>query len=475
MELRPFFFGLLMTSMGLEVYGQWMPVQENLSTPKIIEPQMSSDPGVLKIRNDERNQPKQFYPPKIRLSPTPSILPSSSLDIFATKHKTIFQNLQLSFGLYRELMNINRDKNFMFSPPTFSLALTMLGLQACPQTRKKVLNGLGLSSWVISEAPSYRDHYNLGKYLQSQLPSSEGCQSEVYSMVVGNQPDEQLQDKFVNMAWNSYHTEVIVRPPILPQISELQTSALKKRKTQDEIVSFVKRNTFVIYSDISFKGQWTNFFEKNLTMPFRVMSNFRVAVPAMQHLGMFRLQYCAPLKSYVLQLPYTCNSTSYFIMPEDRGNRATENIPLSTYIKDWTQPFPPSLWKLHIPKFTVSGNNILEKVLPKLGFSDIFSPSEAGIKGIFVKDQSYSIEELPSELCGPQEVARTSQLGSLQINHSAELIVDEKGVKNKKKYQTEYMPRVRTFYFNRPFVIVILTQHNEVIIMGRVMNPMKNT
>ncbi|XP_049626697.1 plasma serine protease inhibitor-like [Suncus etruscus] len=438
--------------MGLEIYAQWMSGQENLSTPKIIEPQMSSVPGVLKIQDDVRNRPKQFYPTKIR--PTPSILPSSTTDIIATRYIITSQNLELSFELYRELMSTNRDKNFMFSPPTFSLALTMLGLQASPQTRRNILNSLSLSSMVISDTPSYSDHYNLGKFLQSQLPSSEGCQCELRSMVVGTQTYEQLQEKFVNMAWNSYHTNVLVLPPTLPQTTEHQTSAFKKEKTQDQKGPFKKRNTFDLSSAIFFKGQWTNFFEKNLTMSFRVRSDFRVAVPAMQHEGLFRLQYCSPLKSYVLQLPYTCNSTSYFIMPNNRSNRATENIPLSTYIEDWILPFPPSMWKLHIPKFTVSGLSSLENLLPNMGFWDIFSPSHAGISGIFVKDQNYSIE---------------------RMLHGAQLTVDETGVKNKKKYQTKYKPRIRTFYFNRPFVIVILTQNNEVIVMGRVMDPMNNT
>lgn len=67
-------------------------------------------------------------------------------------HKLSVSNIDFAFHLYRQLASEAPGENILFSPVSVSLALAMLFLGAPAASRAPLLEGLGFSLTLLSEA-----------------------------------------------------------------------------------------------------------------------------------------------------------------------------------------------------------------------------------------------------------------------------------------------------------------------------------
>ncbi|XP_012510644.1 PREDICTED: alpha-1-antitrypsin-like [Propithecus coquereli] len=367
---------------------------------------------------------------------------------------TFLNNSHLAFSLYRQMVAPNPDRNVLFSPLSFSLPLTLLALQARPEVRTRVLRGLGLS---LAEVPENQAHVYYSQQLRSFLPSPEECHIDMDSLLFVNLKQRVLQ-KFVDTAQNLYRTEVFLISFENDQLAQYEMDFFTRKKTHGKIGNLfeeVDKDTVLVLANyIFFKGKWRHSFDPKLTVtrPFWVSERLTIPVPMMQRLGRFQLQHFPQLHSHVLRLPYSCNSTAVFILPDMGKVGETEEALMKEDFDTWTQPFPLRKRKLYFPKFSLPGKIQLDKLLPAVGISDIFS-YHAKLSGI-------SLQTMPMKVS--------------KAEHRAELTADEEGAEEEdttdlQALDKQYLPAL---HFNRPFLLLVFEDGSRsLLFMGKVLNP----
>ncbi|XP_045417433.1 alpha-1-antitrypsin-like [Lemur catta] len=320
---------------------------------------------------------------------------------------TFLNNSHFAFSLYRQMVAPNPDRNVLFSPLSFSIPLTLLALQARPEVRTQVLKGLGLS---LAEVPEKQAHVYYSQQLRSLLPSPEECHIDMGSLLFVSMKQKVLQ-KFIDTAQNLYLAEVFLTSFENEHLAKDEMDYFTRKKTHGKIGNLVqeldKDTVLILTNYIFFKGKWRHRFDPKLavTRPFWVSEDLAIPVPTMQRLGRFRLRHFLHLHSHVLRLPYSCNTTTVFILPDMGKVRETEEALMKEDFDTWTQPFPLRKRRLYFPKFSLPGNIQLDKLLPTIGISDLFS-YHAQISGM-------SLQTMPTKVS--------------KAEHRAELTVDEEG------------------------------------------------
>nr|XP_012594100.1 alpha-1-antitrypsin-like [Microcebus murinus] len=363
-------------------------------------------------------------------------------------------NSHFAFSLYRQLVAQNPGRNVLFSPLSFSIPLTLLALQARPEVRTQILKGLGLSRASVPEkqAPVY-----YSQQLRSFLPSREECHIDMDSLLFVDLKVT-VVPKFAETAQSLYRTEVFLTSFENEELAKDEMDFFVRKKTHGKIGNLFqeldKDTVLVLANYIFFKGNWRHSFDPSLTVtrPFSVSERLMIPVPMMQRLGRFQLQRFPDLHSQALRLPYSCNATAVFILPDVGRIRETEEALMKEDLDTWTQPFPLRKRKLYFPKFSLPGNVQLDNLLPTIGMSDIFS-YHAHLWGI-------SLQTMPMRVSNAE--------------HRAELTMDEEGAeeaddRDLQALDKHFLPRL---HFNRPFLLLVFEESSRsLVFLGKVLNP----
>uniref|UniRef100_A0A8D1U0G0 Serpin domain-containing protein n=1 Tax=Sus scrofa TaxID=9823 RepID=A0A8D1U0G0_PIG len=155
----------------------------------------------------------------------------------------------------------------------------------------------------------------------------------------------------------------------------------------------------------------------------------------------------------VVELPYTSNDSTLFILPDDGRMAAVEAKLLPETLRRRRDSLQPRrIDALHLPRFSISSDYKLEEILPRLGIKKIFS-AEADLSGI----------------------TDTTPLCVSQVVHSAVLDVDEEGTEGaastgvviERKSFENFIVR-----FDSPFLFAtVLRDTQSIIFLGKVVNP----
>ncbi|XP_041489242.1 serine protease inhibitor A3F-like [Microtus oregoni] len=367
-------------------------------------------------------------------------------------------NNDFSFSLYKELALKNPGENIVFSPLSISAALAVLSLGASNSTLQEILEGLKFN---LTETPEADIHRGFGQLLL--MLSQPGDQVQINTgSAMFVEKRLQILAEFKEKTRALYQAEASSADFQQPHKAKKLINDYVSKQTQGkikELISGLNENTvMVLVNYIYFKGKWKFPFDPRDTFEseFHLDKDRSVKVPMMkiEHLTTpyFRDK---ELSCTVVELKYTGNASALFILPDKGRMQQVEASLQPETLRKWKDSLMPrKIDKLYIPKFSISTDYSLEKILPQLGIRKVFS-TQADLSGI----------------------TGCKNLGVSQVVHKAVLDVDEKGTKaaaatgvNVEFRRGIINPLILSL--DRPFLMIILDTITQVaLFLAKVMNP----
>lgn len=368
-------------------------------------------------------------------------------------HKIAPNLADFAFSLYRQVAQESNTTNIFFSPVSIATAFAMLSLGTKGDTHTQIMQGLGFNLTERAEREVHQGFHQLLSILNqpdNQLQLTTGSGLFINDTI-------KLLNKFLEDVRNLYHSEAFTINFRHTEEAKKKINNYVEKGTQGKIVDLVKDldedTVFALVNYIFFKGKWEKPFEVEHTTEedFHVDEHTTVKVPMMSRLGMFDIQHCATLSSWVLLMEYVGNATAFFILPDEGKMQHLESKLTKEVLAKFLEKRYARSASLRLPKLSISGTYDLKSVLSKMGITKVFS-AEADLSGI--------TEE------GPLMLSKGL--------HKAVLTIDEKGTEAAGATFLEAIPMSMppSVDFNKPFLIIIVDRDTKSpLFMGKVVNP----
>lgn len=358
-----------------------------------------------------------------------------------------------SFDFFKTLQtdkNIPSSKNIFVSPLSLHMALAMLVNGAEGNTKNQLLKGMNIEEEGLNELNS------LHKKLLDELPEADKKVVLALANSIWYRNSFSVKNDFLVDVKNFYNAKITPMAfvpsdvDIINQWASDNTNGKIKKvidNIDDDAVMFLMNALY-------FKGDWRNKFDQKNTVneAFTNEDGTKKTVKMMNMTD--TLSYAVMDKFRVAQKPYgNSQFTATFILPNDEEN-ITDIFANMTRNK-WKEV----LAKTHInevrfslPKFTFTGDYVLNNTLMKMGITDIFSAnadfyklSNTHTQVSFVKQDVYlGVDEIGTE------AAAVTTIGMI----------------------TTSMPQIIDFKCNKPFGIVISERTSGIVLfMGKITNP----
>uniref|UniRef100_A0A2K5WKC8 Serpin family A member 5 n=1 Tax=Macaca fascicularis TaxID=9541 RepID=A0A2K5WKC8_MACFA len=296
---------------------------------------------------------------------------------------------------------------------------------AAPSQNRQILEGLGLDLQKSSEEQLHRGFQQLLQEL--------------------NQPRDGFQ-----LSLDSFPTNFGDSAGALKQINDY-VAKQTKGKIVDLLKNLDSNAVMVMVNYIFFKAKWETSFNHKGTQEqdFYVTPETVVRVPMMSREDQYHYLLDRNLSCRVVGVPYQGNATALFILPSEGKMQQVENGLSEKTLRKWLKMFKKRQLELYLPKFSIEGSYQLDKILPKLGISNVFT-SHADLSAL------------------------TTHLIHLSMVHKAVVEVDESGTRAAAATGTIFMFRSarlssQKIVFNRPFLMFIVD--NDILFLGKVNRP----
>lgn len=358
-----------------------------------------------------------------------------------------------TFDLYRALASAAPGQNVFFSPVSISVSLAMLSLGAGSSTKRQILEGLGLDLQKSSEEQLHRGFQQL---LQELNQPRDGFQLSLGNalftdLVVDVQDTFMSAMKTLYLA-DSFPTNFGDSAGALKQINDY-VAKQTKGKIVDLLKNLDSNAVMVMVNYIFFKAKWETSFNHKGTQEqdFYVTPETVVRVPMMSREDQYHYLLDRNLSCRVVGVPYQGNATALFILPSEGKMQQVENGLSEKTLRKWLKMFKKRQLELYLPKFSIEGSYQLDKILPKLGISNVFT-SHADLSGI----------------------SNHTNIQVSEMVHKAVVEVDESGTRAAAATGTIFMFRSarlssQKIVFNRPFLMFIVD--NDILFLGKVNRP----
>ncbi|XP_038607856.1 kallistatin-like [Tachyglossus aculeatus] len=377
-------------------------------------------------------------------------------------HQVATSNADFAFRLYKQLISERPDKNILLSPLSISTTLAMLSLGARSTTLTQILEGLRFNLTQISEREIHEGFRHILRKIN--------LHDHNFKTHLGNSLflDERLtpMEEFLEGIKELYAAEAFLTDFQDAAGAEKQINDHVRKETHGKIVDLVRgleRNSaMLLVNYIYFKAKWQKAFDVKQTteQDFFVNEKTVVRIPMMKQKDVYHYYfYDKWLSCSVLRMDYKGNASAFFILPDVGKMREVEDSLQAEMLMRWDRSFKRSSWfsrklELYFPKFSISGQYELEKILPHLGLQDLFT-EEADFSGI----------------------TEQSRLRVSKGVHKAVLDIGEEGTEASAATSTGTVflsaPKItRTVLFNRPFLVAIVsTDTQSLLFLGKVVNP----
>ena len=217
------------------------------------------------------------------------------------------------------------------------------------------------------------------------------------------------------------------------------------------------RTAIVINNAIYFKGSWVDPFSVNKTKESTFWRDSTDSVNTDFMNKRAKFYYTLSDDAQILRLPYKSDRLSMMIiLPNDRDGISTleKNISINL-IKKWNQDVYPKNLQISIPKFTLSTNYDLKKLLIEMGITDVFDEKLANLSGM-----SY--------------VEPERNLFVTKASHDAYVDVYEEGTEAAAvtSLVLGLQSKPPSFVANHPFLFLIQDNASGTILfLGKIMDP----
>ncbi|XP_074147487.1 alpha-1-antichymotrypsin-like isoform X2 [Sminthopsis crassicaudata] len=366
-------------------------------------------------------------------------------------------NADFAFQLYKKLASEKNQENILFSPLSISTAFALLSLGARGTTLNETLEGLGFNLTEISEDEIHRSFQQLLRSLN--IPNDDFQLSSGNALFTSKHLE--LLEKFQEDSKLLYSTEVFPANFQDPDLATKQINDYVKKQTQGKIINLFDRldksTIMVLVNHIFFKAKWeTPFFSSDtVKKKFFVNENKTVDVSMMGKDVFFtRIFQDKELFCTVVELKYMGNAIALFILPDIAKMKTVEDALSPEVLNKWKNSLQERQIQLYLPKFSISGNYELEKILPAIGIKELFT-DRANLSGISGQTKNIKISKAV---------------------HKAVMDVDETGTEAAAATGINFVltsmrfPSPIVINFNRPF-LVLLGDESNIFFLAKVNNP----
>ncbi|XP_038604977.1 alpha-1-antichymotrypsin-like isoform X2 [Tachyglossus aculeatus] len=376
-------------------------------------------------------------------------------------HKIIATNTEFAFSLYRLLATDTPDKNIFFSPLSISTAFAMLSLGARSTTQMQILEGLGFNLNKITENEIHEGFKSLIHTVN--LPSDELQMNMGNTLFIRKQLN--LWQKFLGEAHRLYSSKAFPTNFQDTTQAEKHINDYVANKTRGRIMDIVKglnsRTAMVLVSYVFFKAKWVMPFDPKDTreQKFYPANNVVLKVPMMIQQGYHRFLQDTKLACSVLEMKYKHRTSALFILPHEGKIQQVENALSGATLIQWNRLLKIRPMELHFPRFSMTENYELKRILIKLGIDDVFT-----------------VQADLSKITGRPNLKLS------KVFHKALLNVSEEGTEAAADtvikiplVLPEFFP-IEVVCFNRPFLVIILdTLTGSILFLGKVVDPYDTT
>ncbi|XP_051834404.1 serpin A11-like [Antechinus flavipes] len=370
-------------------------------------------------------------------------------------HKISTSNTIFALRLYKELTLASPNENIFFSPVSISIALAMLSLGTQATVQTQILEGLGFNLTELPESEIYKSFQHLIYKLNL---SSKKHELKIGSFMILDKQLKSLHEWHTTKEWYEATTFTFNFTNFFS--SRRQINKYIENETYGKIREFLQDfnqdTVMVLVNYIFFKAKWIHPF-KHYWIKNHLSSSVdkKIRSSMMHQKAQHRFLYDKELACIVLQMEYIENVLILLILPDEGKMRQVEDSLKPETLKKWNKLLLPSLLNLHLPKFSISGIYNLEEILPRMGFSSIFTP----------KVNLSNFTGLPHQAVS-------------KVLHRVAVDMNEKGIKAAATSTFLSQPGTLsqdsplTVHFDRPFLLLIWeVSAQSLLFLGKIITP----
>ncbi|XP_075388173.1 plasma serine protease inhibitor [Tenrec ecaudatus] len=366
------------------------------------------------------------------------------------------RNRDLAFNLYRALAAAEPGSNIFFSPISISMSLAMLALGARGRTKAQILECLGLSPQDPQEEEKLHKAF---QQLQLQLSQPQDGRQLLLGNTLFVSQKLGIQDTFLRDAETLYQAVALPSNFKDPQEAAKQINEYVANRTNGKIVDLIKAldhdTVLVLVNFVFFRALWQTSFNLEMTKKaFHVSEDVVVQVPMMSNEALYDYLQDPKLSCMVVAIPYQGNATALLVLPHAGSLEQVENGLKELTLQEWLKKLRKRHLQLYLPRFSVGTSYQLEKVLPKLGISDIFT-SQADL-GALSHQANMQVSEMVHKT-----VVEVTESGTEAASATGTVIMF--------RMANEHKLRV---VFNKPFLVLIMENKTKsILFLGKVAHP----
>jgi serpin B len=285
-------------------------------------------------------------------------------------------NTRFALDLYGRLRE--QEGNLFFSPYSISAALAMTSAGARGETAAemaKVLNlSLGAEKLAAAEGALGRQINGEGRKRGYQLRTANA---------LWGQKGFPFQAEFLKLTKDGYGAPLHEVQFGAAEEARKTINAWVEKQTEDKIKDLLKpgllndNTRLVLTNAIYFKGDWQFQFKKDQTRdePFKLGGDKTVQAPFMHQES--RFAYLDSPTFQLLEMPYSGKELSMVVLLPKKldGLAALEKDLTAANLGRWLKGARDQKVRVALPRFKLTAELDLNKVLSEMGMSSAFSPS----------------------------------------------------------------------------------------------------
>ena len=378
-------------------------------------------------------------------------------------------NNKFTLDLYQVLQKDDKftDQNIFYSPSSISIALAMTFMGARGDTAKQMSEALHWEAMTSDQLHDQQRHF---------LDALQESNDEGNELLAANrlfvQKSLTIEQEFLEGTKRFYNAEMALTDYQKdPEGARKEINDWVENKTKENIKNLIPEGIIdsstklILVNAIYFKGIWQNEFDRRATRSkdFFVSKKKKVKVKMMKLKTNFKhIANVGELGCQLLELPYQGEDLSMLILlPQDKYGLASVEASL-THDKlqkaiALTQVQPSGEVKVYLPRFNMTQEFQLKKLLAKMGVTDMFNAIKADFTGI------------------------SPGLFVTHVIHKAFVEVNEKGteaaaatavIMSRSKSPSGGSAKIPVFCADHPFLFLLCHKKSGgILFMGRMMKP----
>lgn len=306
-----------------------------------------------------------------------SVTPNDRKDIVLSRSETQMatENVKFAFALFNKMNELETEKpNWMVSPFSASVALSMIANGTDGNTLTELQNVLGLSDFSLEEMNEYNRKLNV------ELPYLDNTTKLCVANSIWADKEIDMYGSFINTNKDVYDAQISTLDFSLPNALENINSwcAKQTENTIPEILDDMPEGVKVCFlNTLYFKGTWKEKFSESATEneTFYCMDGQQHLVKMMKQTEDF--YYCDNKTFAMAEFPYGNEAFSMIVLLPHEDKTLEET--LQEFTVDYWAEIEMSKKELNVcfPRFEMNYETDLIQVMRSLGVSDIFDEEKA--------------------------------------------------------------------------------------------------